>query len=182
MLTDFFDSQNIGIRGKFRPFIPMQQYHQQLLRQFSLLPTFSSPIKTAIATGLFMLFDCFTKSNELFIWRHMIPAITKIQMNAHNWQLSGRRGNNRLLICTVAFIPLQSLFLYNYHWLWLCSLNFSSSLVSFFIMLCYKGTKEHYIRTPIAEYKASIIKSFCAIFHNPPLLPYALQFVYTSSI
>lgn len=39
MLTGFLlDSQkNIGIRGKFRPSFCMQQYHQQLLRQFSLL-------------------------------------------------------------------------------------------------------------------------------------------------
>ncbi|MEX8702939.1 MFS transporter, partial [Salmonella enterica] len=74
-----------------------------------------------------------------------------------------------LLICTVAFIPLQSLFSTTTIGYGYAALTFS--IFGFiFIMLCYKGTKEHYIEPPSPGHKASIIKSFCAIFHNPPLL------------
>ncbi len=37
-------------------------------------------------------------------------------------------------------------------------------------MLCYRGVKEHYVDTTPTGHKASILKSFCAIFRNPPLL------------
>ncbi|EDR3245723.1 MFS transporter, partial [Salmonella enterica subsp. houtenae] len=39
-----------------------------------------------------------------------------------------------------------------------------------FMMLCYRGVKEHYVDTTPTGHKASILKSFCAIFRNPPLL------------
>lgn len=39
-----------------------------------------------------------------------------------------------------------------------------------FMMLCYRGVKEHYVDTTPSGHKASILKSFCAIFRNPPLL------------
>lgn len=94
MLTGFLlDSQkNIGIRGKFRPFILYAAVPSAIIATVQFIATtFSLPIKTAIATGLFMLFGLFYSLMNCS-YGAMIPAITKIQMNAHNWQLFGREG------------------------------------------------------------------------------------------
>ncbi|EGJ3879238.1 MFS transporter, partial [Salmonella enterica] len=172
MLTGFLlDSQkNIGIRGKFRPFILYAAVPSAIIATVQFIATtFSLPIKTAIATGLFMLFGLFYSLMNCS-YGAMIPAITK-NPNERAQLAAFRQGGATigLLICTVAFIPLQSLFSTTTIGYGYAALTFS--IFGFiFIMLCYKRTKEHYIEPPSPGHKASIIKSFCAIFHNPPLL------------
>ncbi|WP_423256757.1 glycoside-pentoside-hexuronide (GPH):cation symporter, partial [Escherichia coli] len=68
-----------------------------------------------------------------------------------------------------AFIPLQSLFSDSTVGYACAALMFSIGGF-IFMMLCYRGVKEHYVDTTPTGHKASILKSFCAIFRNPPLL------------
>lgn len=125
MLTGFLlDSQKHWNQRKFRPFILYAAVPSAIIATVQFIATtFSLPIKTAIATGLFMLFGLFYSLMNCS-YGAMIPAITKIQMNAHNWQLSGREGNNRIINLYGCFYSTSIFILYNYHWLWLCSLNF----------------------------------------------------------
>lgn len=172
MLTGFLlDSQkSIGSRGKFRPFILYAAVPSAIIATVQFIATtFSLPLKTAIATGLFMLFGLFYSLMNCS-YGAMIPAITK-NPNERAQLAAFRQGGATigLLICTVAFIPLQSLFSTTTIGYGCAALIFS--IFGFvFIMLCYKGTKEHYIEPLSPGHKTSIIKSFCAIFHNPPLL------------
>lgn len=69
----------------------------------------------------------------------------------------------------MAFIPLQSLFSDSTVGYACAALMFSIGGF-IFMMLCYRGVKEHYVDTTPTGHKASILKSFCAIFRNPPLL------------
>ena len=100
----------------------------------------------------------------------MIPAITK-NPNERAQLAAYRQGGATigLLICTVAFIPLQSLFSDSTVGYACAALMFSIGGF-IFMMLCYRGVKEHYVDTTPTGHKASILKSFCAIFRNPPLL------------
>ncbi|MCV5766776.1 glycoside-pentoside-hexuronide (GPH):cation symporter, partial [Escherichia coli] len=100
----------------------------------------------------------------------MIPAITK-NPNERAQLAAYRQGGATigLLICTVAFIPLQSLFSDSTVGYACAALMFSIGGF-IFMMLCYRGVKEHYVDTAPTGHKASILKSFCAIFRNPPLL------------
>ena len=72
--------------------------------------TFSLPVKTTIATALFMMFGL-SYSLMNCSYGAMIPAITK-NPNERAQLAAYRQGGATigLLICTVAFIPLQSLF------------------------------------------------------------------------
>jgi GPH family glycoside/pentoside/hexuronide:cation symporter len=172
MLTGFLlDSRrNIGPMGKFRPFILYAAIPSAIIATVQFITTtFSLPIKTAIATGLFMLFGLFYSLMNCS-YGAMIPAMTK-NSNERAQLAAFRQGGATigLLVCTVAFIPLQSLFsssAFGYA----CA-AFIFSVCGFgFMMLCFKGVKEHYRETVSSEHKMSILKSFFAIFHNPPLL------------
>ncbi|HGY8447179.1 TPA: glycoside-pentoside-hexuronide (GPH):cation symporter, partial [Escherichia coli] len=100
----------------------------------------------------------------------MIPAITK-NPNERAQLAAYRQGGATigLLICTVAFIPLQSLFSDSTVGYACAALMFSIGGF-IFMMLCYRGVKEHYVDATPTGHKASILKSFYAIFSNPPLL------------
>lgn len=172
MLTGYLiDSRkNIGIRGKFRPFILYAAVPAAAVAaaQF-VVTTFSLPVKTAIATGLFMLFGlCYSLMNCAY--GAMIPAIT--QNSNERAQLAAFRQGGAtlgLLVCTVAFIPLQSLFSdpgVGYA----CSALIFAVCGFIFMMICYRGVKEHYVTAAPAGHNVSMLKSFYAIFRNPPLL------------
>lgn len=172
MLTGFLlDSRKkIGPKGKFRPFILYASVPAAIITTAQFVATtFSMPIKVAIATSLFMLFGlCYSLMNCSY--GAMIPAITQ-NPNERAHLAAFRQGGATigLLICTVAFIPLQSLFTHSMAGYGSAALIFA--LVGFgCMMLCYKGVKEYYTDTVPTDYKVSILKSFCAIFHNPPLL------------
>lgn len=172
MLTGFLlDSQKkIGPKGKFRPFIFYTAVPAAIITTTQFIATtFSMPIKVAIATGLFMLFGLFYSLMNCS-YGAMIPAITQ-NPNERAHLAAFRQGGATigLLVCTVAFIPLQSLFTSSVTGYASAALIFA--VVGFAcIMLCYKGVKEYYTETVPTGYKVSMFKSFCAIFHNPPLL------------
>lgn len=114
MLTGFLlDSRkNIGPKGKFRPFILYAAVPAALIATLQFIATtFSLPVKTTIATALFMMFGL-SYSLMNCSYGAMIPAITK-NLNERAQLAAYRQGGATigLLICTVAFIPLQSLFL-----------------------------------------------------------------------
>ncbi|ELP4008775.1 MFS transporter [Escherichia coli] len=172
MLTGFLlDSRkNIGPKGKFRPFILYAAVPAALIATLQFIATtFCLPVKTTIATALFMMFGL-SYSLMNCSYGAMIPAITK-NPNERAQLAAYRQGGATigLLICTVAFIPLQSLFSDSTVGYACAALMFSIGGF-IFMMLCYRGVKEHYVDTAPTGHKASILKSFCAIFRNPPLL------------
>lgn len=172
MLTGFLlDSRkNIGPKGKFRPFILYAAVPAALIATLQFIATtFCLPVKTTIATALFMMFGL-SYSLMNCSYGAMIPAITK-NPNERAQLAAYRQGGATigLLICTVAFIPLQSLFSDSTVGYACAALMFSIGGF-IFMMLCYRGVKEHYVDTTPTGHKASILKSFCAIFRNPPLL------------
>lgn len=172
MLTGFLlDSRkNIGVRGKFRPFILYAAVPSAIITTVQFIATtFSLPVKTAIATGLFMLFGLFYSLMNCS-YGAMIPAMTK-NSNERAQLAAFRQGGATLglLVCTVGFIPIQSLFSTTTVGYGCTALMFS--LCGFiFMMVCYKGTKEHYIAAAPPGKKTNIIKSFFALFNNPPLV------------
>ncbi|CBG90593.1 MFS transporter [Citrobacter rodentium] len=171
MLTGILlDSRkNIGPMGKFRPFILYAAIPTAIITTVQFIATtFSLPVKTAIATGLFMLFGLFYSLMNC-AYGAMIPAITK--NSQERAQLAAFRQGGAtlgLLVCTVAFMPLQALF--SSTSLGYACAAFIFSVCGFgFMMLCFKGVKEHYVEPPSTGHKISVVKSFCAIFRNPPL-------------
>lgn len=172
MLTGFLlDSRKqVGPKGKFRPFILYAAVPSAVITAAQFFATsFSLPVKTAIATGLFMLFGlCYSLMNCSY--GAMVPAMTK-NPNERAQLAAYRQGGATigLLVCTVAFIPLQSLFSSSTTG-YVCAAAIFAIAGFCFMMLCYKGVKEHYITTAPNGHKTSILKSFVAIFHNPPLL------------
>ncbi|WDB45613.1 MFS transporter [Escherichia albertii] len=162
--------RKIGPKGKFRPFILYASFPVTLLAIANFVGTpFDVTGKTVVATILFMLYGLFFSMMNCS-YGAMIPAITK-NPNERAQLAAYRQGGATigLLICTVAFIPLQSLFSDSTVGYACAALIFSIGGF-IFMMLCYKGVKEHYVDTTPTGHKASILKSFCAIFRNPPLL------------
>lgn len=162
--------RKIGPKGKFRPFILYASFPVTLLEIANFVGTpFDVTGKTVMATILFMLYGLFFSMMNCS-YGAMIPAITK-NPNERAQLAAYRQGGATigLLICTVAFIPLQSLFSDSTVGYACAALMFSIGGF-IFMMLCYRGVKEHYVDTTPTGHKASILKSFCAIFRNPPLL------------
>ena len=162
--------RKIGPKGKFRPFILYASFPVTLLAIANFVGTpFDVTGKTVMATILFMLYGLFFSMMNCS-YGAMIPAITK-NPNERAQLAAYRQGGATigLLICTVAFIPLQSLFSDSTVGYACAALMFSIGGF-IFMMLCYIGVKEHYVDTAPTGHKASILKSFCAIFRNPPLL------------
>ena len=162
--------RKIGPKGKFRPFILYASFPVTLLAIANFIGTpFDVTGKTVMATILFMLYGLFFSMMNCS-YGAMIPAITK-NPNERAQLAAYRQGGATigLLICTVAFIPLQSLFSDSTVGYACAALMFSIGGF-IFMMLCYRGVKEHYVDTTPTGHKASILKSFCAIFRNPPLL------------
>ncbi len=162
--------RKIGPKGKFRPFILYASFPVTLLAIANFVGTpFDVTGKTVMATILFMLYGLFFSMMNCS-YGAMVPAITK-NPNERAQLAAYRQGGATigLLICTVAFIPLQSLFSDSTVGYACAALMFSIGGF-IFMMLCYRGVKEHYVDTTPTGHKASILKSFCAIFRNPPLL------------
>lgn len=99
------------------------------------------------------------------------PAITK---NPHEraqlaaWRQGG--ATIGLLLCTVGFMPIQALFTRSPSLGYLVAAVIFSVCGLFSMWWCFSGVKERYIETVPDTHKPSILKSFCAIFRNPPLL------------
>ncbi|MDU5685945.1 MAG: MFS transporter [Kluyvera cryocrescens] len=173
MLTGvLLDSRrHIGAKGKFRPFILYASFPVALVATAQFLATdFTLTIKTALATVLFMLFGLFYSLMNCS-YGAMVPAITK---NPHQraelaaWRQGG--ATLGLLLCTVGFMPIQALFTHSPSLGYLIAALIFSVCGLFSMWGCFKGVKERYIEMVPAHHKPSILKSFCAIFRNPPLL------------
>lgn len=90
MLTGFLlDSRkNIGPKGKFRPFILYAAVPAALIATLQFIATtFCLPVKTTIATALFMMFGL-SYSLMNCSYGAMIPAITKTRMSARSSRLT----------------------------------------------------------------------------------------------
>ncbi|WP_196209894.1 MFS transporter [Citrobacter sp. Res13-Sevr-PEB04-36] len=173
MLTGvLLDSRrNIGAKGKFRPFILYASFPVALVASAQFLATdFTLTVKTGLATVLFMLFGLFYSLMNCS-YGAMVPAITK---NPHEraqlaaWRQGGATVG--LLLCTVGFMPIQALFTSTPSLGYLIAALIFSVCGLFSMWWCFSGVKERYIEIVPAHHKPSILKSFRAIFHNPPLL------------
>ena len=67
-------------------------------------------------------------------------------------------------------MPIQALFTHSSSLGYLIAALIFSVCGLFSMWWCFKGVKERYIEMVPAHHKPSILKSFCAIFRNPPLL------------
>lgn len=173
MLTGvLLDSRrHIGAKGKFRPFILYASFPVALVATVQFLAThFSLPVKTALATILFMLFGLFYSLMNCS-YGAMVPAITK---NPHErahlaaWRQGG--ATLGLLLCTVGFMPIQALFSASPSLGYLIAALIFSVCGLFCMWWCFSGVKERYIEVVPDHHQPSMLKSFCAIFRNPPLL------------
>lgn len=173
MLTGvLLDSRrNIGAKGKFRPFILYASFPVALVATAQFLATdFSLTVKTALATVLFMLFGLFYSLMNCS-YGAMVPAITK-NPNERAQLAAWRQGGATvgLLLCTVGFMPIQALFTTTPSLGYLVAAVIFTVCGLFCMWWCFSGVKERYIETIPDTHKPSILKSFCAIFRNPPLL------------
>lgn len=173
MLTGvLLDSRrNIGAKGKFRPFILYASFPVALVASTQFFATsFTLTVKTGLATVLFMLFGLFYSLMNCS-YGAMVPAITK---NPHEraqlaaWRQGGATVG--LLLCTVGFMPIQALFTHSPSLGYLIAALIFSVCGLFSMWWCFSGVKERYIDIMPDHHKPSILKSFRAIFHNPPLL------------
>ncbi|MBG6243931.1 MFS transporter [Candidatus Symbiopectobacterium sp. 'North America'] len=161
--------RNIGKKGKSRPFILYASVPVALVATAQFVANdFSLTVKTALATVLFMLFGLFY---SLCSYGAMVPAITK---NPHErahlaaWRQGGVTLG--LLLCTVGFMPIQALFTAQPSLGFLVAALIFATCGLFSMWWCYSGVQERYVDVMPDHYKLGILKSFRAIFHNPPLL------------
>lgn len=175
-VTDMFtgivlDSRrHIGTRGKFRPFILCFSLPVALVAAAQFVANdFSLTVKTTIATALFMMFGLFYSLMNCS-YGAMVPAITKNPTErAHlaAWRQGG--ATLGLLVCTVCFMPIQSLFVGK------SALGYQVAAALFVtcgmlcMACCYRGVKERYVEVTPAHHKPGVATAFRAIFHNPPL-------------
>ncbi|MCW2478610.1 MFS transporter [Candidatus Symbiopectobacterium sp. NZEC135] len=163
--------RNIGKKGKFRPFILYASVPVALVATAQFMANdFSLTVKTALATVLFMLFGLFYSLMNCS-YGAMVPAITK---NPHErahlaaWRQGG--ATLGLLLCTVGFMPIQALFTAQPSLGFLVAALIFATCGLFSMWWCYSGVQERYVDVMPDHYKPGILKSFRAIFHNPPLL------------
>ncbi|WP_413530630.1 MFS transporter [Rahnella inusitata] len=173
MLTGvLLDSRRqIGARGKFRPFILYASVPVGLVATAQFMANdFGLPVKTALATVLFMLFGLFYSLMNCS-YGAMVPAITRNSQDRAQlaaWRQGG--ATLGLLLCTVGFMPVQALFSQSPTLGYLIAALIFATCGVFCMWWCYSGVKERYVDVSPAGHKPGILKSFRAIFHNPPLL------------
>lgn len=160
-----------GARGKFRPFILYASVPVGLVATAQFMANdFSLPVKTALATVLFMLFGLFYSLMNCS-YGAMVPAMTK--KSHERAQLAAWRQGGAtlgLLLCTVGFMPVQALFSQSPSLGYLIAALIFATCGVFCMWWCYSGVKERYVTITPEGHQPSILRSFRAIFHNPPLL------------
>ncbi|WP_127956651.1 MFS transporter [Serratia microhaemolytica] len=163
--------RNIGPKGKFRPFIFYASMPVALLVIANFIGTpFAITTKTVIATLLFMTFGLFFSLMNCS-YGAMVPAMTKnpqerAQLAA--WRQGGATVG--LLLCTVGFVPILSLFDGRPQLGYIVAASafaFSGMLCMWW---CYSGVRERYVELPKpGTPKPGLLKSFAAITGNKPL-------------
>ncbi|EKY3198660.1 MFS transporter [Cronobacter turicensis] len=160
-----------GPRGKFRPFILFASFPVALVATAQFVANdLPLTMKTALATVLFMLFGLFYSLMNCS-YGAMVPAITKNpQERAHlaAWRQGG--ATLGLLLCTVGFMPIQSLFAARPSLGYLTAALIFAGIGLISMLCCYRGVRERYVEVVPVGHKPGMLKSFCAIFQNPPLL------------
>jgi GPH family glycoside/pentoside/hexuronide:cation symporter len=163
--------RHIGPKGKFRPFIFYAAMPVALVATAQFVDTgLSLTLKTVLSTVLFMLFGLFYSLMNCS-YGAMVPAITK---NPHEraqlaaWRQGG--ATLGLLLCTVGFIPIQTMFADSPSLGYLIAATLFATCGLMCMWWCHSGVKERYVETVPEHHKPGIAKSFCAIFRNPPLL------------
>ena len=163
--------RKIGPKGKFRPFVLYAAFPVTLLAIANFVGTpFEITGKTVMATVLFMLYGLFFSMMNCS-YGAMVPAITKNpdeRASLAAWRQGGATVG--LLLCTVGFMPIQALFVSSPSLGYLIAALLFSVCGLFSMWWCFSGVKERYIEIVPDHHKPSILKSFCAIFRNPPLL------------
>ena len=177
MLTGVWvDSRrNIGKKGKFRPFILYASFPVAVVATTQFLALdLSLTLKTTLATVLFMMFGLFYSLMNCS-YGAMVPAITKNpdeRASLAAWRQGG--ATIGLLLCTVGFMPIQSLFTHSSAMGYFITALIFSACGLFSMWKCFSGVKERYIEVAPNNVKPSILKSLVAIFHNPPLLVFCI--------
>ncbi len=172
--------QDIGQKGKFKPFILYFSIPVALvaIAQF-IANDFSLMIRVSLAAVLFMLFGLFYSLMNCS-YGAMVPAITKNpEERAHlaAWRQGG--ATIGLLLCTVGFMPIQRLFINN------SSLGYTIAALLFVtcgllcMWCCYKGVNERYVDISLHSNKTNITTSLFTIFNNTPLLILCLANLFT---
>lgn len=170
--------KNIGPKGKFRPFIFYGAFACIFVTIGQFLPTGLGQVaQIVVSTVFFMGFGlCYSLMNCAY--GAMVPAITK-NSNERASLASFRQGGSTLglLTCTVAFVPLESLFVaYGAFSYTIAAIIFA--LCGYACMLfCYANVKERYVELPKPnenQENAGILKSLLSLFSNKPLLALAI--------
>lgn len=179
--TDIFtgivlDSRkHIGRMGKFRPFMLYGSFICIFITTAQFIDTpFSQPVQIIFSTVFFMLFGlCYSMFNCAY--GSVLGALTKDPDQRASFA-SFRQGGSTLglMTCTVAFIPIASLFeTYGSASYTIAAAIFS--VCGFICMVfCFANIKERYIVLPDPNANAGIIKSLLGLFDNRPLLVLAL--------
>ncbi|CAI0985683.1 MFS transporter [Serratia fonticola] len=165
--------RNIGPKGKFRPFILYASMPVALLVVANFIgvgASFDVMIKTVIATLIFMAFGLFFSMMNCS-YGAMVPAMTKnpqerAQLAA--WRQGGATVG--LLLCTVAFVPILSLFDGRPQVGYLVGAAIFAFVGMLCMWWCYSGVKERYVEIPKpGAPKPGLLQSFKAIAGNKPL-------------
>lgn len=179
--TDIFtgiliDSRKkIGPKGKFRPFIFYFSYVLIFVTIGQFLPTgLSFNLQLIVSIAFFMAFGlCYSLMNCSY--GAMVPAITKNPVERAKLA-SFRQGGSTLglLACTVAFIPIESLFSHYGAFSYTIAALVFSVCGCLCMMYTYANVKERYIEVTPPSKRESILKSLLSIFKNKPLLALAI--------
>ncbi len=165
--------RNIGPKGKFRPFIFYASMPVALLVVANFIgvgASFDVTVKTVIATLIFMAFGLFFSMMNCS-YGAMVPAMTKnpqerAQLAA--WRQGGATVG--LLLCTVAFVPILSLFDGRPQVGYLVAAAIFAFVGMLCMWWCYSGVKERYVEIPKpGAPKPGLLQSFKAIAGNKPL-------------
>lgn len=141
--------RNIGPKGKFRPFILYASMPVALLVVANFIGTsFSITGKTITATLIFMSFGLFFSMMNCS-YGAMVPAMTKnpqerAQLAA--WRQGGATVG--LLLCTVGFVPILSLFEGQAQTGYLMAASIFAFVGMLCMWWCYSGVKERYVELP----------------------------------
>jgi len=162
--------RHIGAKGKFKPFIFYASFPVALTATAQFFATdFTLTVKTALATLLFMLFGLFYSLMNC-AYGAMVPAITKNPLERAQlaaWRQGG--ATLGLLLCSVGFMPIQRAFNDSPSLGYVMAALIFSACGLICMGCCVRGVKERYIDITPDHHQPSIMKSFCALFHNPPL-------------
>ncbi|MCK9639964.1 MAG: MFS transporter [Prolixibacteraceae bacterium] len=175
--------RNIGVRGKFRPFMLYAALPLALITIVSFTtPGFSLTGKTIWAFATYMAFGTIYSIFNI-PYGSMIPAMT--QDSVERSELASFRwagANTGLLITTVAFMPIVTAF-ESMQTGYVVAATVFAFLGLIFQLFSYRGIKERYVSKEQAKarVKGSLLSKYKSLFKNMPLLVLSLVNLFTFS-